>query len=65
MGDMTVAATEALALHHDLLVELARIDMALDSLDAQTQTSEEKLSLRERLSTQRARITAALERLDA
>lgn len=65
MADATMAADNALALHHDLLVELARIDMALDSLNAKVQSNDEQITLRERLSAQRARISEALERLDA
>lgn len=66
MSAMTMAAADSLALHHDLLIELGRIEMALDSLDAQPGTGvAEKLTLRERLCAHRSRIHDALQRLNA
>jgi hypothetical protein len=61
----TMAAPDAMALQHDLLIELGRIEMALDSLDAQDPGGDDKMVLRERLRTQRSRISEALQRLSA
>jgi hypothetical protein len=67
MSVMTMAANDAMVMHHDLLIELGRIDMALDSLDTESKApvGEDKVSLRERLRAHRSRINEALQRLDA
>ncbi len=49
--------------HHDLLVEVGRVEMAMEHLDARTEN--ERQTLRPRLLTRLSRLRDALERLPA
>jgi hypothetical protein len=49
--------------HHDLLVELGRVEMAMEHLDARSEN--ERQTLRPRLLTRLSRLRDALERLPA
>ena len=49
--------------HHDLLIELGRVEMAMEHLDARSEN--ERQTLRPRLLTRMSRLRDALERLPA
>ena len=49
--------------HHDLLIELGRVEMAMEHLDARSEN--ERQTLRPRLLTRLSRLRDALERLPA
>jgi len=49
--------------HHDLLIELGRVEMAMDHLDQRTET--ERQALRPRLISRISRLRDELKRLEA
>ncbi len=49
--------------HHDLLIELGRVEMAMEHLDGRSEN--ERQTLRPRLLTRMGRLRDALERLPA
>lgn len=66
MKPMVFANQEASIMHHhDLLIELGRVDMTLDELEQERVAEPAQDGLRQRLSAYRRRLRDALDRLPA
>lgn len=57
------SVNESLALHHDLLIEMGRVELAMETISLQS--SEDDSLRKQRLESRMAKLQAALRRLPA
>lgn len=65
MKPMVFANQETGVMHHDLLIELGRVDMTLEEMDGSASSDSQQDGLRQRLSAYRSRLREALDKLPA